>query len=145
MPFNPNLPTDSALIVSAELRTQFNGLLDATAPIGCVKAWMKNFPGVPALATQWAECNGQVLSYAGSPLNGQTLPDLNNGRFLRGAGASGGTGGSEFLTIASEIPVDNNLNASTTTVVSGPQPDLVIMPPLLRRRVGDAGEVRGGD
>src|SRR5205809_990266 len=99
MPFDPNKPANDSPLDAAVVRAQLNALkalIDDAAPIGSVKAWLKNLPGVPALPVQWAECNGQVLSDAGSPLNGQTLPGLNNGLFLRGSGASGATGGSEF-------------------------------------------------
>ena len=69
-------------------------------PIGTVSAWLKDLPGVPTnIAPRWVECNGQVLSDPESPLNGQTIPDLNGAsgtqRFLRGKTTSGGTGGSE--------------------------------------------------
>jgi hypothetical protein len=67
-----------------------------SVPIGGVFAWMKNLAGIPALGSEWVECNGQVLNDVDSPLNGITLPDLNNAqRFLRGASASGGTGGTD--------------------------------------------------
>ena len=112
MSFNPNLPANNSPIVSAELRNQFNGLkalIDDAAPIGCLKAWLKNFPGVPALPASWAECSGQVVNDPQSPLNGQTLPDLNGEqRFLRGAGVSGGTGGS-----------DNHTHGISTQAVNG--------------------------
>jgi hypothetical protein len=77
--------------------------------IGGVYAWMKDLPGVPALGNEFVECNGQVLSDAGSPLDGVTLPNLNGAsggarRFLRGASASGGTGGADDHTHA----VDDN-------------------------------------
>ena len=130
--FDPNLPANRARITSVELRNQFNGLkalIDEAAPIGCVQAWLKDFPGVPALPSSWAECNGQVLSDAASPLNGHTLPDLNGQqRFLRGASASGGTGGSDTLNLGGEITVDSNLDANTTSAASAPQPDLPILP-----------------
>ncbi len=72
--------------------------------IGIIKAWDKDFTGIPSneLSAFWVECDGSVLSDTESPLDGQTLPDLqfsdtsNNiqNRFLRGAPSSGGTGGS---------------------------------------------------
>jgi hypothetical protein len=66
-------------------------------PIGSIMAWTKNIPGVPVLADGWVECNGQTISDAQSPLNGQTLPDLNGqNRFLRGNTVSGGVGGAPF-------------------------------------------------
>lgn len=75
-------------------------------PIGAIVAWHKNLTGVPALPAEWLECNGQTVSDAGSPLNGQVIPDLNGtpanlpaegvsgsysggGRFLRGSMMSG--------------------------------------------------------
>lgn len=67
-------------------------------PIGAILPWAKTLTGVPALPANYHECDGSVLSDAGSPLNGQTLPNLNgttdaDKRFLRGATTSGGTGG----------------------------------------------------
>lgn len=59
-------------------------------PVGSIVAWHKSFANTPALPSNWLECNGQVVSDAGSPYNGQTLPDLNGGtRFLRGSSTSG--------------------------------------------------------
>ncbi len=60
-------------------------------PIGTIMAWHKDLAGVPSLPDGWVECNGQTLSDAESPLNGQTIPSLNyaNGRFLRGGTSSG--------------------------------------------------------
>jgi hypothetical protein len=103
MPFDPNKPANDSPLNSAEMRGQLSALLDAAAPIGALKPWLKDFPGVPPLTAHWAECNGQVLGDADSPLDGQTLPNLNGAgggtpRFLRGAGASGGTGGDETHT-----------------------------------------------
>ena len=69
-------------------------------PIGCIIPWLKSFVGVPTLATQnvptiFLECDGSVISDSDSPLNGQTLPNLNGDhRFVRGNSTSGGTGGS---------------------------------------------------
>lgn len=78
------------------------------APLGAIFPWLKSFTNTPALISGWVECNGQVLSDGDSVYNGQTLPDLNgDNRFLRGAGTSGGTGGTEthshkLATAASE-------------------------------------------
>src|ERR1043166_3722671 len=97
--FDPTKPANNTPASSAEMRAQLNGLkalIDDAALIGSLKPWLKNFPGVPALPAQWAECNGQVLNDPDSPLNGQTLPDINVAqRFLRGAATSGGTGGND--------------------------------------------------
>ena len=59
---------------------------ETTPPIGAIIAWAKSFTGVPAtLPSGWVECDGSVLSDTDSPLDGETLPDLNSGskRFLR--------------------------------------------------------------
>lgn len=107
MPFDPTKPVNNSQILSAELRDQFNGLkaiMDAgNVPVGCVLAYLKSFPNAPALPASWAECNGQVLNDVESPFNGATLPNLNGAsggsqRFLRGATASGGTGGADSHT-----------------------------------------------
>lgn len=64
-------------------------------PIGAILAWHKNLPNTPSLPAGWAECNGQVLSDAESPYNGQGLPNLNGlNYFLRGNSTSGSSGGS---------------------------------------------------
>lgn len=72
-------------------------------PVGAVVAWLKSFTNVPAtLPDGWVECDGSVISDADSPMNGETLPDLNGNsgiqRFLRGSTTSGSTGGSESHT-----------------------------------------------
>lgn len=67
------------------------------APIGSILAWAKTLAGVPNLAEGWVECDGSVLVDAQSSLNGQTLPDLNGGVFMRGDTTSGGTGGSDTM------------------------------------------------
>jgi hypothetical protein len=83
-----------------------------SAPVGTVVAWLKNQTNTPALPPEWVECNGQILSLAGSPYHGATIPNLNGvgeqpRRFLRGSSRSGATGGSEehrhgsFLTTRS--------------------------------------------
>ncbi len=84
-------------------------------PIGSVIAWHKSLTGTPSLPDGWVECNGQTLSDADSPYNGQLMPNLNGeGRFLRGAAISGtnqadeykvhshtmGTGGADSFTMA---------------------------------------------
>jgi hypothetical protein len=109
MPFDPNWPPTNAELESAPFRNQFTSLkasIDALTaqvaalqeqlpPIGSIQAWEKSRANTPALGSCWAECNGQVLNLPGSPYDGQTLPDQNTaGQFLRGALASGGTGGS---------------------------------------------------
>lgn len=99
-------------------------------PIGSIIPWTKSFTGVATLAnqgrTEFVEYNGQVLSDASSPLNGQTLPNLNSGqnRFLRGNSTSGTTSGAATHThtlsfsissaaASSDIAPITNLNSPT--------------------------------
>lgn len=70
-------------------------------PIGAIIPWLKSFTSVPTLITQnldqlFLECDGSVISDPDSPLDGETLPDLNSTqRFLRGGSTSGTTGGAD--------------------------------------------------
>lgn len=63
-------------------------------PIGGVMWWLKGETGVPALPPGFLECNGQVVNDVLSPMNGYTLPNINEtpptmawlqaGLFIRG-------------------------------------------------------------
>jgi len=85
------------------------GVGAGTVPIGGIVPWFKDFTNVPSLPAEFAECNGQTISDAESPLDGQTLPDLNGSsgknRFLRGDTTSGETGGSATNTHSHSIEV----------------------------------------
>jgi len=87
---------DGEVLNAADLNDSID---ETTPPIGAVIAWMKSFTGVPAtLPGGWVECDGSVISDADSPLNGETLPDLNgDNRFLSGSAASGVTGGADTM------------------------------------------------
>lgn len=65
------------------------------APVGTILPWAKQLGGhTPGIPTGWVECDGSVLSDAGSVYNGDTIPDLNGGnQIARGNSTSGGTGG----------------------------------------------------
>jgi hypothetical protein len=75
-------------------------LNQGVAPIGAIMAWAKSMPDTPRMSGGWVECNGQELKDAGSPYNGEIIPNLNGvggqpRRFLRGGAESGATGGTE--------------------------------------------------
>jgi hypothetical protein len=137
--FNPLLPANLSVIDAEELRQQFNALkalIDALAaqlavlgtlvPIGGVIPWFKDTPGVPALPSNFVECNGQVLADPASPLDGQTMPDINTGaqRFIRGGASSGATGGIDsFATaLADNAGVGTPQNFVTVDFSPGAQP-----------------------
>lgn len=73
-----------------------NVVQDDADPIGTVKHILANITGVPTynMTAFWVLADGTELSDAESPLNGQTVPDLNGDNlFLRSADTAGGTGG----------------------------------------------------
>lgn len=75
-----------------------NSLFEVLSPIGSVIAWLKSYTNTPqTLPTSWVECAGQTLTDAESVYNGQIIPDLNGGIFMRGDTTSGGTGGSNTM------------------------------------------------
>jgi hypothetical protein len=93
--------------------------------IGCVVPFLKSYTNTPTLDPKWVECNGQTLSDAESPFNGQIIPNLNGSggqarRFLRGALTSGGTGGSLSNTHNHNITTTNSQTRlfNTRTIAS---------------------------
>ena len=90
---------DEALKPTIDLNPTISAVINRLPPIGAIVAWAKSITGVPTLPDGWAECDGSTVSDSDSPINGETIPDLNassgTARFLRGATTSGGTGGSE--------------------------------------------------
>jgi hypothetical protein len=92
-------------------------------PIGGIIPWAKSLTGVPALPIGWVQCDGQTLSDAASPLNGQVIPNLNGqNRFLRGNATSGGTGGADShnhgLAPLSSISADTNGDGTTANAIT---------------------------
>jgi len=79
-------------------------------PVGGIIALNTNLTGVTAVtATTAADANGfvvcgavtqpQVIVDPTSPMNGQTIPNLNDSYFLMGASSSGSTGGANTTTL----------------------------------------------
>lgn len=90
-----NIMADTLLTGTTLVEKESRSIGDV--PIGGIVAWAKSLTGVPNLAEGWVECDGSVLVDALSPLNGQTIPDLNGGIFLEGQATSGATGGSATM------------------------------------------------
>jgi len=80
--------------------SDLNQIAKVIPPIGGIIPWLKTLTGVPqTLPAGYAECDGSAISDGDSPLDGETLPDLNgNNNFLRGETTSGGTGGASTHT-----------------------------------------------
>ncbi len=82
-------------------------------PVGTIMAWLKSLLHTPAtLPDNWVECDGSVLSDGDSPYDGDTLPDLNGGEFMRGNSTSGGTGGADTINLAHNHTIETS---GTTT------------------------------
>lgn len=91
----------------------FKPVEDWVTPVGGIIAWHKNFPNTPSLPTQFAECNGQVISDSESLYDGQTLPDLNgDARFLRGGSVSGIPQADAFQDHGHDLYLRSNFGAS---------------------------------
>lgn len=101
---------------------ELNGAIDEVCPpIGAVLPWAKSFTGAQSIPVGFVECNGQTLSDAASPYNGQTIPNLNGSgggteRFIRGSTTSGTTGGAATLDTTHSHSVNTD---QTTNVRSG--------------------------
>ncbi len=111
---------------------KFNNTLKVAIPIGGVVAWLKSLSGVPDLTENYVECNGQVLSDSNSPLNGETMPDMNgSNQFIRGNSISTGTGtGSHTHTIGTTSGSLYTGSGTTTvgnTVTQPPYQDVVFI------------------
>lgn len=104
-------------------------------PVGAIIAMNTNLTGVTAVtattaadANGFVTCSGQVISDATSPLNGQTIPNLNDSYFLMGASSSGSTGGANTTTLTTtQLPThthtidhghSNSFALSNNTVAS---------------------------
>lgn len=94
--------------------------LNNIVPIGAILPWAKSLTGVPNLPDNFSECDGSVINDGASPMDGQTIPDLNRDhRFMRGNSTSGGTGGSSTHTLTeNEMPAHVHSGITTLRMVS---------------------------
>jgi hypothetical protein len=95
-------------VATATTNLFVNIVQDDADPIGTIKQVAASITGVPTynISAFWTLCDGTIISDAESPLNGQTIRDLNgNNEFLRSADTSGGTGGeSTHVLTTAEMP-----------------------------------------
>lgn len=91
-------------------------------PIGSVIATFPNLTGAystsattAADAYGFVKCNGQTISDASSPMNGQVVPNINNSIFLMGSTTAGTSGGS---ATASGVGAHTHTFTSSTSVAS---------------------------
>ncbi|VVB59068.1 Uncharacterised protein [Candidatus Anstonella stagnisolia] len=108
-------------IIASDLNTSIQG---TAPPIGSIVAWLKSYTNaISSLPAGFVECNGQTLSDADSPLNGDTIPNLNNAsaagvKYLKGNTTSGGTGGA--VTHTHSVDCGTSTNASNSNTSNGP-------------------------
>lgn len=96
-------------------------------PLGSVIATFPNLTGAYSTSATTAadvngfvKCNGQVISDATSPMNGQTVPNINNSIFIMGNTTAGTTGGSATQTlITNNLPSHTHGAGSFATSLSG--------------------------
>ena len=62
----------------------WNTMINNQVPVWTILSWHKSMTWVPSLKDGWLECDGSVINDSESPMNWQTLPNLNwEARFLR--------------------------------------------------------------
>ncbi len=131
---------DLSQALDAGLSATWTGIISPIAsgtpyqlPIGSIIDWYKSMVGVPALCYGWVECNGQTLSDALSPMNGQVIPNLNgnaggadtfgNGKaavYLRGGTISGIYSNDQIKAHPHGVSsVTVNAHTHTTTITTG--------------------------
>jgi hypothetical protein len=69
-------PSDTHSITWTDIKTELSSILDPE-PVGTIKAWDKTFPSTPALSSSYVECDGSVISDAGSVYNTYRSRNLN--------------------------------------------------------------------
>ena len=100
--------SDGDVLYGSEANTFFGAI-----PVGGIVAWHKDMTGVPALEDNFVECDGTVINNAKSPMNGETLPNLNaSSKVITGNTTSGGT--------ASTLSVTNSARCCSNPT-SGPK------------------------
>jgi hypothetical protein len=71
------------------LTSDLVSIIGASVPVGSIIPFYDFNAAVTFDTDYWRYCDGSVLAYAASPLDGLTLPDLSN-RYLVGFGTEGG-------------------------------------------------------
>lgn len=136
-PLGPTISTneiDDLAVTAAKLgndavtKAKITGDGDFLCPIGTILAWAKSITGVPTLPDGWLECDGSAISDVDSPMNGQNLPNIDAGDFLRGGTTSGATGGSATHTLTeAEMPAHtHSYTAPSGTTLRGDSSSCVL-------------------
>ena len=109
--------TAMSVSLARELVSLTQTIALAQTPVGAIVAWHKNAAPNLALSDHWLECNGQTVNDPTSQFHGLTLPNLNTTNlFLRGAAATGATGGSTSHSHGYNATTDVAAGADTSVV-----------------------------
>lgn len=111
------LQNESAALVS-DGANWFSPNMHNNDPVGTIKWWHKSLSGVPqTLPWGWMESTGQTISDAESPIDGETLPNINGeDRFIRGNTISGNEQANQNLSHTHAIT--SGVFASNVTIVA---------------------------
>ncbi len=103
---NGTTTVNGALNVSGAASFTGNTSGRGILPVGSIVPLMSNLTGITdvtattvADANGFVVCGGQTISDPSSPLNGETVPNINDDLFVRGASTAGTTGGSNSFTL----------------------------------------------
>ena len=96
-------------------------------PVGAVLPLMANLTGITdvtattaADANGFVVCGGQTISDVTSPMDGVTIPNINNDVFLMGNATAGSTGGNNSITLSTaQLPSHTHGDGSFATSLSG--------------------------
>jgi len=95
----------ASITVSGDAALNGNNTGRGIIPVGGVVALASNITGVPSIPTGFSALDGSTISDGTSPMDGVTLPNINNSVFLAGSSTSGTTGGVNSYTLnESQIP-----------------------------------------
>lgn len=105
--FAAQIVADGVIASLVTIVTNHNlGLIAHAIPIRGIIWWAKDMPGeeFALLPSGFLECDGSIISDVNSPLNGETLPNINgSGYIIKGGSTSGTTGAIQSGTGVSTI------------------------------------------
>lgn len=95
-------PNNTKKTTWATIKSNLSALLDPE-PIGTIKAWDKTFPSTPTLSSSYVECDGSVISDAGSVYNTYRSRNLNGANVVLTLTWTPDAGGSYATVVATDL------------------------------------------
>lgn len=86
------------------------GVSQPSVPIGSIVPFHKDFDTSVSLPPEFKECDGTTINDADSPLDGQSVPDLQGqNRHIRANSTTGSTGGASAVSLSTnDLPSHNH-------------------------------------